>query len=124
LLFRFAYFFINPLFTKSSTEREIEAVNSEHEQNVPDDEWRSADIQKHTSSPNHPYQRFATGNLDSLWNVPKEKKIDVIAALMEYHSKFYSSNIMTLAVLGSESLDDLESMVGTQVHLDRTKLEC
>lgn len=86
-------------------------MNSEHEQNIPDDSWRSSDIQKHTSDPNHPYQHFATGNLDSLWTLPKEKKIDIISALMEYHSKFYSANIMTLAVLGSENLDELEEMV-------------
>lgn len=31
--------------------------------------------------------------------------------MLKFHKYFYSSNIMGLAVLGKESLDDLESMV-------------
>ena len=33
--FRFSQFFISPLFTESATEREMKAVNSEHEKNIP-----------------------------------------------------------------------------------------
>jgi len=40
---------------------------------------------------------------------------------MEYHSKFYSSNMMTLAVLGKESLDDLEAMVKPLFSLVKNK---
>ena len=32
---RFSQFFLSPLFTESATEREVKAVNSEHEKNIP-----------------------------------------------------------------------------------------
>ena len=37
---RFSQFFCAPLFTESATEREVNAVNSEHEKNIPNDTWR------------------------------------------------------------------------------------
>ena len=37
---RFSQFFLSPLFTESATEREVNAVNSEHEKNIPNDTWR------------------------------------------------------------------------------------
>lgn len=36
--------------------------------------------------------------------------IDIRKAVMEFHEKYYSSNIMTLAILGRESLDELQVM--------------
>jgi len=49
------------LFTTSATEREIRAVNSEHEKNVADDFWRLAQLEKNLADPNHAYNQFGTG---------------------------------------------------------------
>lgn len=59
--YRFAQVFISPLFTESATEREINAVNSEHEKNIPSDMWRLDQLDKHTANPRHPYHKFGTG---------------------------------------------------------------
>ena len=53
------------------------------------------------------------GNRDTLWTRPKELSIDIRKALFEFHSKYYSANLMTLAVLGKESLDELQATVQT-----------
>jgi insulysin len=37
--------------------------------------------------------------------------IDIRQTLFEYHRKYYSANLMTLAVLGSQSLDELQATV-------------
>ena len=37
---RFSQFFIGPLFTEQYTEREVNAVNSEHQKNIMNDGWR------------------------------------------------------------------------------------
>lgn len=108
---RFSQFFISPLFTESATEREINAVNSEHEKNIPNDLWRLDQLNKHLANPDHPFNTFGTGNKDTLLRIPKENNIDVRNKLLEFHDKWYSSNIMSLAVLGKESLDELEEMV-------------
>ncbi|XP_028137935.1 insulin-degrading enzyme isoform X1 [Diabrotica virgifera virgifera] len=108
---RFSQFFIAPLFTESATEREINAVNSEHEKNLPNDLWRLDQLNKHLANPDHPFNTFGTGNKDTLIKIPKENNIDVREKLLEFHNKWYSSNIMSLAILGKESLDELEEMV-------------
>lgn len=43
--------------------------------------------------------------------LPAKEGRDVRQALLDFHEKFYSSEVMALAVLGRESLDDLEAMV-------------
>lgn len=108
---RFAQFFIAPLFTASATDREINAVNSEHEKNLATDVWRIRQVNKALSDPNHPYSKFGTGNEKTLREDPKQLGIDVRDELLKFHEKWYSANIMCLAVYGKESLEELESMV-------------
>lgn len=55
---RFAQFFIAPLFTASATDREINAVNSEHEKNLAIDVWRIRQVNKALADPTHPYSKF------------------------------------------------------------------
>lgn len=58
---RFSQFFISPLFSESATEREINAVDSEHLKNIPNDLWRSDYVEKILCDPGHPYKKFGTG---------------------------------------------------------------
>jgi insulysin len=60
-LTRFAQFFLCPLFTESATEREVSAVNSEHEKNVPNDAWRFDQLEKSTAKKDHAFNKFGTG---------------------------------------------------------------
>lgn len=108
---RFAQFFIGPLFTESATDREINAVHSEHEKNLAIDVWRIRQVNKSLANPEHPYSKFGTGNKKTLSEDPKSNGIDVRDELIKFHGKWYSANIMCLAVFGKESLDDLEEMV-------------
>lgn len=108
---RFSQFFLSPLFTESATDREVNAVNSEHEKNIPNDTWRINQIEKATADPSHDFHKFGTGNKETLDTAPKEKGISVRERLLEFHSTWYSSNIMSLAVLGREGLDTLQEMV-------------
>lgn len=41
-----------------------------------------------------------SGNKETLLTLPKEKGVDTRDELLKFHSKYYSSNIMALAVLG------------------------
>ncbi|CAB3224482.1 unnamed protein product [Arctia plantaginis] len=107
----FAQFFISPLFTESATGRELSAVNSEHEKNTSSDTWRLDQLNKSTADPKHPFHKFGTGNKETLETIPKSKNMDVRKELLKFHEKWYSSNIMTLVVLGKESLDELEAIV-------------
>ncbi|CAF4192863.1 unnamed protein product [Rotaria sordida] len=107
----FAQFFISPLFVTSSIDRELEAVNSEYETNLFKDTWRISQLEKSTSDPKHPYSGFSIGNRESLRIIPKQRGIDIRQVLLDFHKTEYSSNRMSLAVLGNQSLDELQSLV-------------
>lgn len=49
------------MFNDGSTDRELNAVNSEHEKNISNDAWRLNQLDKHTADPKHPYSKFGTG---------------------------------------------------------------
>lgn len=61
LSFRFAQFFLCPLFDESCKDREVNAVDSEHEKNLMNDAWRLFQLEKATGNPNHPFSKFGTG---------------------------------------------------------------
>ncbi|KAL3284944.1 hypothetical protein HHI36_019075 [Cryptolaemus montrouzieri] len=113
---RFAQFFIAPLFTESATDKELNAVNSEHDKNIQSDLWRMDQLDKHMADPNHPYHTFGTGNRYTLETLPKSEGINVREELLKFHNTWYSANLMCLAVLGKESLDELEAMVVNLFH--------
>lgn len=110
---RFAQFFSCPLFSAACKDREILAVDSENKKNLQLDAWRLHQLDKSLSNPKHPYNRFSTGNFETLHTIPEEAGIDVRALLMDFHKNHYSANIMKLVVLGRESLDTLQSWAQT-----------
>jgi insulysin len=97
---RFAQFFIAPLFTDSCTEREILAVDSENKKNLQSDMWRMYQLEKSTSSKQHSYWRFGTGNKQTLWDDPVSQGRNVRSELLEWYGRHYSANVMKLVVLG------------------------
>lgn len=61
IICRFAQFFLCPLFDESCKDREVNAVDSEHEKNLMNDAWRLFQLEKATGNPNHPFSKFGTG---------------------------------------------------------------
>ena len=96
------------MFDSSSVDREIKAVDSENQKNLQSDGWRLDQLDKSTSREDHPYSKFGTGNLKTLKIEPEKLGLNVRDALLEFHSKYYSANLMTLCLLGKESLDELQ----------------
>lgn len=90
------------------------AVESEYRNALKEDSVRLHFLMQTFSKPNHPYGRFGWGNRSTLWDlcqVPKTQKRDPIEQLLKFYNSFYSANLMSLAVLGKESLDKLASIV-------------
>lgn len=115
---------------ESSSTRELEAVNSEYQKNVDNDDWRLHQISKTISDPDHgkiivsfyyilvnclfiksDYSKFNIGNLETLRDIPSSQGINTREALLKFHDQWYSSNLMSLCVLGKESIDDLIKIV-------------
>ena len=59
------------------------------------------------SSPTSPFHQFGTGDLETL------DKPGVRQALVDFHARYYSANLMRCVILGKESLDELESLATT-----------
>jgi insulysin len=101
----FGQFFISPLFTPSSTERELKAVDSENAKNLNNDLWRFFQLVKSTSKEGHQFNHFGTGNLSTL------DSPDILNKLKLFYDSHYSANIMGLVVYGKEDLNILQSWV-------------
>lgn len=101
----FSQFFKEPLFTENSTEREMKAVDSEYKKNLSDEGRRLFQFVKSVvAKEGSPLSRFSTGSLETL-NIPTIRE-----DLLQFHQKYYSSNIMNLVLVGKESIDKLQQM--------------
>ncbi|VDO93362.1 unnamed protein product [Soboliphyme baturini] len=108
---RFAQFFRSPLFTASATEREVNAVDSENRKNLQSDAWRLTQLERSFARADHDFSKFGTGNRTTLLDEPQQRGISPRDELLKFHHSYYSSNMMSLCVLGKESLDELTKMV-------------
>lgn len=108
----FSQMFISPLLKEDLIVREVSAVNSEHEKNLASDAWRIRMVNKARADQNHAYSKFSTGNKRTLLDKPKAFGIDLREELILFYDTWYrSGNLMNLAIVGRDSLDELESMV-------------
>ncbi len=103
---RFSQFFITPLFTPEFVNREKNAVHSEYMLKIKDKYRRGMAAQRQVYNQASPYSMFSVGNLDTLSD--KDGK-PIRADLIDFYNTHYSSNIMTLAILGKEPLPQLKS---------------
>ncbi|KAL6770545.1 hypothetical protein ACKKBF_B31700 [Auxenochlorella protothecoides x Auxenochlorella symbiontica] len=110
---RFAQFFICPLISRDGVDREAHAVDSEHGKNLNSDAWKALQLWKHTANPDHPFSRFATGNLETLLDGPARKNVEVHTRLKEFYVKHYCSQLMRAVIIGRESLDDLQVLASS-----------
>ena len=105
-------FFISPLMKKNSINREVQAVDSEFEMALVDDDARGEQLIGIFSKAGHPIGKFLWGNKKSLKTWPAQKGIKVYNALQEFHRRYYNAKNMSLVV---QSVDDLDTM---QVYVE------
>ncbi|MBQ0720393.1 MAG: insulinase family protein [Gammaproteobacteria bacterium] len=108
---RFAQFFVAPRFDAKYVDRERHAVDSEYQLKIKDDSRREWDVMSELLNPKHPLAKFSVGNLETLVN---DDERPIRPDLLAFYQRFYSANLMTLVVLGNESLDQLEAAVKTR----------
>ncbi|WP_417565545.1 insulinase family protein [Marinobacter sp.] len=105
---RFAQQFAAPLFTAELVDRERNAVHSEFSAKQKEDGRRFYSVKKAVSNPDHAFSQFAVGNLSTLENTDENP---LLPDLIDFWKQHYSANLMSLAVYGPQTLDDLEAMV-------------
>ena len=100
---RFSDFFKAPLFDKTYAEREVKAVNNEHEKNKLNDGWRGNYVAGRMSEPGHPLAKFGTGNQKTLSG-------DNQPALLEFYKKYYAAPNMKLSLISSMPMEVLSTV--------------
>lgn len=105
---RFAQQFSAPLFTGALVERERQAVHSEYSSGLKDDGRRVYSAKKAIANPASAFSKFSVGNQTTLANTDDHP---LRPDLVKFWRQHYSANLMTLAVYGPQSLDQLEAMV-------------
>ncbi|CAK87408.1 unnamed protein product (macronuclear) [Paramecium tetraurelia] len=102
---RFAQFFICPLFDSSCIEREMNAVESEFNLSLADDQSRLWEIFVQQSDPESTFNRFGCGNLLTL------NKPDIRDQLLAFYDKYYCSSLMKLVVYTDKSIQEVGQIV-------------
>ena len=101
----FGHFFIDPLLKEDALDREMNAVDAEHNKNIINDEWRFNTMINVLAGKESPIANFSTGTLETL-NIPNIKD-----KVLDFYKKYYSANNMTLVVLDKQPLDLLEKTI-------------
>lgn len=60
---------------------------------------------RHLSKPDSPFNRFGTGNLDTL------KGENIRNDILDFYNKYYSSNLMRLIILSDQPINKMEEHV-------------
>ncbi len=87
---RFAQFFIAPLLTASGVDREKNAVNAEYRKDKLIEGWRTYQVTKDVSNPQHPFHQFSIGNLETL------SGDNLHDTLVDFYHTHYSSNRVSI----------------------------
>ena len=107
----FSRFFIDPLFKEEKLNKEINSVNSEYEKNLIIDGRKKSQIYSFISEPDNPYNRFTTGNIETLVKSAEINGLSLKDELLKFHKKYYTSEKMKLILYTKEDLDDMEEII-------------
>lgn len=108
---RFAQFFISPLMSAESMKREMEAVESEFQNEINSDVYRVNQLFATMARDGHPASNFTWGNLKTLRDGISSE--DLHRIVHAFRQKFYKSNRMSLCIQSSMSLYRLQDLVVT-----------
>lgn len=106
---RLAQFFISPLMTVESMQREMEAVESEFQNSINNDTYRMNQIFASMVLNDHPASTFTWGNLRTLKSGISTENLH--RTVHEFRKKFYKSNRMSLCIQSNMWLDAQQRIV-------------
>jgi insulysin len=102
----FSRFFIDPLFKEDAVNREINAINSEHQKNINNDNWREYQLVKNLSKKDCAYNSFATGNKKTL---AKEGLRD---KMIEFWEKYYITTNLGICIVSNMKISQQKKLIG------------
>ena len=107
-LLLFSKFFSEPLLDYDYMKKEIDVIESEHHNQINQENWRHQQIIKALSNSNHPFNMYSTGKKSIFKNIfPRllhQKLIDLF-------KKFYVPTNMRLTVISNQDLQIIQDQV-------------
>ena len=107
---RFSQFFISPLFNADQLASERSIVHSEYQARLRDEGRRQLDVVNQRLNPDNPTTRFAVGSRETLADRPDDEP-SLRERVIEFYEQYYDANVMNLALVGPQPLDELEGLV-------------
>lgn len=107
---RFSEFFLSPLFNADHLESERNIVHSEYMARIRDESRRENDVLNQLLNPDNPTTGFAVGSRETLAS-PPEGEATLRERVIEFYHQHYDANVMNLAVVAPQPLDQLEEWV-------------
>ncbi|MFT5758970.1 MAG: protease-3 [Alteromonadaceae bacterium] len=96
-----------PLLKQEFATKELKAVDAEWQLQQQNSTFSVSRVNAMTASAKHPMRKMGLGNLTTL----KDKKNSVLKEELQlFHQRYYSSNIMKLALVGNQSLKELKAL--------------
>jgi protease-3 len=103
---RFSDFFKSPKLYPEYTEKEINAVNAEWSMRREMDFFGQFKLSRDMMG-EHPANRFLIGNLETLGD---KENSNLHKETVEFYNKYYSANIMKVALISNAPLDEMEKL--------------
>lgn len=103
---RFSDFFKSPKLYPEYTDKEINAVNAEWSMRREMDFFGQFKLSRDMMG-SHPASRFLIGNLETLGD---KENSNLHAETVDFYNKFYSANIMKVALISNAPLDEMEAL--------------
>ncbi|UXZ54521.1 insulinase family protein [Halomonas sp. 7T] len=107
---RFSAFFLSPLFNADQLESERNIVHSEYMARIRDESRRENDVLNQLLNPENATTGFAVGSRETLAN-PAEGEATLRERVIDFYHRHYDANVMNLAVVAPQPLDELEALV-------------
>lgn len=107
---RFSRFFVAPLFNADRLESERNVVHSEYQARIRDDGRRASDVLDQLLNPEHPTTGFSVGSRETLADRPAGEP-SLRERVIAFYEDHYGANVMHLAVVAPQPLDELEAMI-------------
>ena len=96
-----------PLLNRTSVEKELSAVHAEWHGRHQSDNYLYRRVLANVANPKHPIRKFSTGNKETLRDKPNS---NLYESLVNFHKQYYSANLMKLALVGPQSLEELKQL--------------
>lgn len=106
----FASFFLEPLFEHSLLNKEIHAIQNEHDCNVSNSSKMLYHATRLLCDHNHPFSRFSTGNIMTLKHGTHSKGQNLRNLLLGHFRENYEPSKMTLCLRGPQSVNNLAKL--------------